>query len=38
MDAATKGYVDTEVATMGTRVDALERWAAPYQQQQPRPS
>jgi hypothetical protein len=30
MHAATKGYVDTEVATMGARVDALERWAAPY--------
>jgi hypothetical protein len=39
MHAATKGYVDTEVATMGARVNALERWAAPYQQQQqPRPS
>jgi hypothetical protein len=25
MHAATKGYVDTEVATMGARVDALER-------------
>jgi hypothetical protein len=30
MDAATKGYVDTEVARMGARVDALEHWAAPY--------
>jgi hypothetical protein len=39
MHAATKGYVDTEVAAMGARLDALERWAAPYQQQQqPRPS
>jgi hypothetical protein len=30
MHAATKGYVDTEVARMGARVDALEHWAAPY--------
>jgi hypothetical protein len=32
MHAATKGYVDAEVSAMAARLDALERWAAPYRQ------
>jgi hypothetical protein len=27
MDAATKSYVDVEIAKMGVRINALENWA-----------